>query len=142
MYHYRKTRQKYARHNSGDKKLSVCTFCNEVDKGTNILEEGKYFFILPNRVSYDVFEGRKVIGHLMIIPKRHVEGFKEFTDEEAVELIRMSAKYEADGYNVYARGMGNVSRSVLHQHTHLIKTDTKLTKALFYVRKPHFLIKL
>jgi diadenosine tetraphosphate (Ap4A) HIT family hydrolase len=142
MYHYRKTRQRYARHNQGDKKLETCTFCNEVAKGTNIIEEGKTMFVIPNRVSYDVFEGRKVTGHLMIIPKRHVEGFKDFTDEEALEFIRMSAKYETDGYNVYARGMGNVSRSVLHQHTHLIKTNSRLTKAFFYIRRPHFLIKI
>jgi len=99
-------------------------------------------FVLPNRVSYDVFEGRKVTDHLMIIPKRHVEKFEDFTDEEALEFVRMSAKYEADGYNVYARGMGNVSRSVLHQHTHLIKTDANRTRAIFFVRKPYFLIKL
>ena len=142
MYHYRKTRQTYAKHNAGDKQLSVCTFCNELDKKTNIIEESKTMFIIPNRVSYDVFEGRKVTGHLLIIPKRHTEGFTDFTDEEALELVRMSAKYEADGYNVYARGMGNISRSVLHQHTHLIKTDTNRTKALFFIRKPYFMIKL
>jgi diadenosine tetraphosphate (Ap4A) HIT family hydrolase len=99
-------------------------------------------FVIPNRVSYDVFEGRKVTSHLMIIPKRHVESFKDFTDKEATEFVRMSAKYEATGYNVYARAMENISRSVLHQHTHLIKTDTRRTKAIFFIRKPYFLIKL
>lgn len=142
MYHYRKTRRMYARHNSGDKLLTTCTFCNEYEKASNITEEGKTMFVIPNRISYDLFEGRKVTGHLMIIPKRHVESFEDFTDQEALELIRMSAKYEADGYNVYARGVGNISRSVLHQHTHLIKTDDKRTRAIFYIRKPHFLIKL
>ena len=78
----------------------------------------------------------------MIIPKRHVEKLSDFTDEEALELVRMSAKYEAEGYNVYARSLDNIGRSVLHQHTHLIKTDSRRTKAIFYIRKPHFLIKL
>jgi diadenosine tetraphosphate (Ap4A) HIT family hydrolase len=142
MYHYRKTRQAYAKHNSSDKKLSTCTFCNELEITTNIVEENTTMFVIPNRISYDVFEGRRVTGHLMIIPKRHVETFKEFTDKEAADLVHMSAKYEANGYNVYARAMDNISRSVLHQHTHLIKTDTKRTKAIFFIRKPYFLVKL
>jgi diadenosine tetraphosphate (Ap4A) HIT family hydrolase len=142
MYHFRKTRETYARHNSGDKQQPTCTFCNELKKATNVIEEGKTMFVIPNRVSYDIFEGRKVTGHLMIIPKRHVESLKDFTDEEAAEFVRMSAKYESNGYNVYARAIGNISRSVLHQHTHLIKTDARRTRAIFFIRKPYFLIKL
>jgi diadenosine tetraphosphate (Ap4A) HIT family hydrolase len=142
MYHYRKTRSTYAKHNAGDKNTDVCTFCNELSKGDKILEEGKTMFVLPNRVSYDVFEGRKVTDHLMIIPKRHIDTFDDFTDEEALEFVRMTGKYETRGFNVYARGRGNISRSVMHQHTHLIKTDDKRTKAIFFIRKPYFLIKL
>lgn len=99
-------------------------------------------FVIPNRVSYDIFEGRRVEDHLMIIPKRHLTSFDQFTDEEVLEMMRTTAEYEKNGYNVYARGWGNVSRSVKHQHTHLIKTDSKLTRAIFYTRKPYFLIKL
>jgi diadenosine tetraphosphate (Ap4A) HIT family hydrolase len=142
MYHYRKTRQKYARHNSGDKKLDVCTFCNEVKLKKNIIEEGKTMFIINNRVFYDIFEGRKVLDHRMIIPKRHVESFEDFTGEEALEMLQTSARYEKDGYNVYARGVGSIGRTVKHQHTHLIKTDNKPAKAFVYIRKPHYMIKL
>ncbi|HSW78229.1 MAG TPA: hypothetical protein VLG36_05515 [Candidatus Chromulinivoraceae bacterium] len=142
MYHYRKTRNAYAKHNAGDRKIEGCTFCNELTHGTKIIEEGKTMFVIPNRVSYDIFEGRKVTDHLMIIPKRHVDTFDDFTDEEALEFIRMTGAYETRGFNVYARGRGSISRSVIHQHTHLIKTDTKRTKAIFYIRKPHFLVKL
>ena len=142
MYHYRKNRQNYTHNNSDDKKLGTCTFCNEVVKGTNIVEEGKTMFVIPNRVFYDVFEGRKVLDHRMIIPKRHLESFEDFTSEEALEMLQTSAKYEKEGYDVYARGVGSIGRTVKHQHTHLIKTDNKPTKALFYIRKPYYLIKL
>lgn len=142
MHHFRKTRSTYARHNKGDTMLDKCTFCNEVDIKKNIIAEGKTMFIIPNRVSYDMFEGRRVLSHLMIIPKRHVESLKDFTNEEAAEMVHTSAKYEAEGYNVYARGVGSISRSVRHQHTHLIKLENKKSKAIFFIRKPYFLIKL
>lgn len=142
MYHYRKTHSTYARHNAGDKKLTTCTFCAGLGKRNTIVDDGKTMCIIPNRVSYDIFEGRKVTDHLMVIPKRHLESFGEYTDEEKLEMLTMTAKYEEDGYNVYARGWGNISRSVEHQHTHLIKTDDRCTKAIFFVCKPYFLIKL
>ena len=142
MYHYRKTRNTYRKHNASDKTLKDCTFCNELKVHNKVLREGETMFVIPNRVSYDIFEGRRVVDHLMIIPKRHLTSFDEFTDEEILEMVRTTAEYEKKGYNVYARGWGNVSRSVEHQHTHLIKTDNKLARALFYVRKPYFLIKL
>jgi diadenosine tetraphosphate (Ap4A) HIT family hydrolase len=141
MYHYRKTRTTYRQHNANDKSLTACTFCSELDTSANITKDGKTMFVLPNRVSYDIFEGRRVTSHLMIIPKRHVKGFGEFTDEEMLEMMHMTAEYEKEGYNVYARGWGNVSRSVEHQHTHLIKTDDKPTRAIFFVRKPYVLVK-
>lgn len=142
MYHYRKTRNTYRKRNASDKKLDDCTFCNELKVHDKILREGKTMFVIPNRVSYDIFEGRRVVDHLMIIPKRHLTSFDEFTDKEVLEMVRTTAEYEQNGYNVYARGWGNVSRSVEHQHTHLIKTDNKLTRAIFFTRKPYFLIKL
>lgn len=98
--------------------------------------------VVPNRVSYDVFEGRTVTEHQMIIPRRHLELLEDFTDEEALEMFRLTAKYEQLGYNVYARGKDSVTRSVKHQHTHLIKTTNKVNEFLFYIRRPYFLIKL
>jgi diadenosine tetraphosphate (Ap4A) HIT family hydrolase len=142
MYHYRKTRNSYVHHNSGDKQLDDCTFCNEAKLKKNFVEEGKTMFVIPNRVFYDIFEGRKVLDHKMIIPKQHRESFDDFTAEEALEMLQTSAKYEKQGYNVYARGVGSIGRTVNHQHTHLIKTDNEPAKAFFYIRKPYYMIKL
>jgi ATP adenylyltransferase len=141
MEHYRKTRKNYAKHNSADKMRTVCTFCNE-DNKSRIIEENDTMFVVANRVSYDMFEGRKVIDHLMVIPKRHVETVMEFTDQEKLDQMNIAGEYEAKGYNVYARGVGSVTRSVKHQHTHLIKLVDKKSKLVIYSRKPHFLIDL
>ena len=141
MYHYRKTIQTYKRLNKADKGRPTCTFCNEIG-GPNIIAENDTMFIIPNRVSYDVFEGRRVTGHFMVIPKRHVEMLGEFTDQEKIDQMTILGEYEAKGYNVYARGVGSVTRSVKHQHTHLIKANDKKARLFIYASKPHFLVKV
>jgi diadenosine tetraphosphate (Ap4A) HIT family hydrolase len=142
MYHYRKTRQKYKKLNSADRQVDGCTFCNEITVGTNIVYENKTMFVIPNRVSYDVFEGREVTHHFMVIPKRHVESVIDFTDREKIDQMTVIGEYEEKGFNVYARGVGSVTRSVKHQHTHLIKADNKKTKLFMYTARPHFVIKI
>jgi diadenosine tetraphosphate (Ap4A) HIT family hydrolase len=139
VYHFRKTKKKYSKLNAGDKKVSICTLCNENNK-PNVIKDNDTMLVLRNRVSYDIFEGRRVTDHLMIVPKRHVEKVGEFTDKEKLDFMSLAGEYEAQGYNVYARGMGNISRSVKHQHTHLIKTTSQKTKAVLYIAKPHILI--
>lgn len=142
MYHYRKTRKTYARHNSADKKSKAeCSFpfCNPNSRQP-VREENETMYIIDNRVSYDVFEGRRVADHLMVIPKRHVETMASFTDQEKLDHMTLLGRYESAGYNVYARGVGSVSRSVKHQHTHLIKLTDKQPRAVIYAKKPYVLI--
>ena len=142
MYHYRKTRNNYKKLNASDRQQADCTFCRTLKQKAGIVYDGSTMFILSNRVSYDLFEGRAVTDHLMVIPKRHTESLADFTDEEALEMHRLSGEYELKGYNIYARSSDSVTRSVRHQHTHFIKTDNKVNKLFLYIRRPHFLIKL
>lgn len=97
-------------------------------------------YIMPNRVSYDLFEERRVTDHLMVVPKRHVETLADFTKEENLDYMALIGKYEQQGYNVYARGVGSITRSVAHQHTHLIKLRDKKSSLIIFTRKPHFLL--
>lgn len=139
MLHYRKTKVKYNSHSKADKKVQTCGFC-AAEANERHVAETDTILVLPNRVSYDMFEGRRVIEHLMVIPKQHRESFAEFTQQEQLETMQMIAKYESEGYNMYARGVGSISRSMKHQHTHLIKLSQKPSKAIFYIKRPYFLI--
>jgi hypothetical protein len=143
MYHYRKTRKTYEHHNRSNK-TGACPFplCNVADTLQPILFENSTMYVIPNRVSYDLFEGREVLDHVMIIPKRHIESMKDFTKSEKVDAMTIAGEYEARGYNVYARGVGAITRSVRHQHTHLIKLTSRKPKAYFFLTKPHFLWKI
>lgn len=141
MRHYRKTMRQYAKFNQGDKQLDGCTFCNEYEIKTNIVFENETMIVIPNRVKYDMFEGQRVTDHFMVIPKRHVETLGGFTEQEMIDQMRIAGQYEKQGYDVYARGVGNPTRTVKHQHTHLIKCENKhkLPRFLLFIRKPYFL---
>ncbi|MNR44739.1 hypothetical protein D3C85_1635170 [compost metagenome] len=87
-----------------------------------------------------MFEGRRVTDHVMVIPKEHRRGFGDFTPEERNDAMLLIGHYETLGYNVYARGVDSPSRSVEHQHTHLIKLQDKASKVIVYTKKPYVLI--
>lgn len=139
MHHYRKTRKRYATFNAGDRRSTGCTLCKEVD-GDKVTYQNDTMFIIPNRVAYDMFEGRKVIDHLMVIPKHHRSSFAAFSEQEMIDHMKIVGQYEPDGYNVYSRGVGSISRSVDHQHTHLIKLADTKPRFVFFAEKPHILI--
>jgi hypothetical protein len=138
MYHYRKTRINYRKHNKADVALVECGFCQ--DQSNKIIKQNDTMYVIPNRVSYDVFESMRVLDHLMVIPKKHHETMATFSDKEKLDAMNIMGEYEAQGYSVYGRGKGSASRSVKHQHTHLLKMDNKPSNIVFYARKPYFMI--
>lgn len=140
MHHYRSNRQSYSRLNQADKLRGDCTFCTDETLPGRVIESSATMQVIPNRTQYDIFEGLRVNDHLLIIPKRHLETIDDFTQEEKVGMMDIIGKYEAQGYSVYARGVGSVNRSVKHQHTHLIKLRNVRPKFIFFVRRPYFLI--
>lgn len=140
MLHYRKTKLTYNKHRKNDAIKSHCPFCLIVESGGEIVAENETMFIIPNRVSYDMFEGRRVADHLMVIPKAHRRSFADFTERERNDAMLLIGKYETEGYNVYARGVDSPSRSVEHQHTHLIKLQDKSSKVIVFTKKPYVLI--
>lgn len=139
MLHYRKTKVKYNSHRKADKKVQACGFCDAEVSERHVLET-QTVMVIPNRISYDMFEGRRVTEHLMVIPKQHRESFVDFTQQEQLETMQVIAKYETEGYNIYARGVGSISRSMKHQHTHLIKLSQQSSRAIFFIKRPYFLL--
>lgn len=142
MHHFRSKRRTYHSLNIRDKRQKrACSFplC-QGDPSQPIVAENDTMYIIENRATYDIFEGRRVLDHRMVIPKRHVETLADFTDQEKLDHMAIIGQYEKDGYNVYARGVGSVSRSVKHQHTHLIKLTNTQPKGIVFIKKPYFLM--
>ena len=141
MHHYRKTKTIYSKHNASDATQSVCNFCQLATK-ENILYENATMYVVANRVASDMFEDRKVTEHLMVIPKKHHESIQSFSSEEKCDAMDVMGEYESKGYSVYARGYGSATRSVAHQHTHLIKLAGAPSKVIIYARKPYILLNI
>jgi len=137
MYHYRKTRKHYVKHLSPP----GCPFCDK-EIETRTIRETEHLRIVPNLTSYDVWELTKVVDHLLILPKRHVATLQELTKTERTELIDLMAEYEVNGYSIHARAPQSTTRSVTHQHTHLIKTEGKRARASLFLKKPYVLLRI
>lgn len=137
MFHYPKTLKEYKK-NLGP---ASCPFCSEEEIHDRIIAETKHAYIIPNKTSYDLWEVRTVEDHLLVIPKRHVRSLKELNAEERADIMDILADYEDKSYNVYARGKISNVRSVVHQHTHLIKTNQKEHRGTFFMRKPYIFFK-
>ncbi len=139
MHHFPKTKKVYSSLNKASAKQGECTFCTSAKSEPNITENDT-MYVVANRVAYDLFEGYRVAKHLMIIPKQHRVSIAEFTPQEAQDYISIAGQFEAKGYSVYARGADSPTRSVTHQHTHLIKLKGTAPKAIIYTAKPHILV--
>lgn len=134
----RQTRNKYREETLSTTHI-MCIFCDPEQTGNQIIETGKYFKIFTNKFPYDFWDMKEVDHHIMIVPMRHVDSIAHFNGKENAEFLRMLAKFESQGYNFYGRSPGDITKSIEHQHTHLIKPTGKEIKRLVYSDKPHLL---
>jgi ATP adenylyltransferase len=99
-----------------------CVFCaeaaGELGDETLVVHRGEHCLVLLNKYPYSS-------GHLLLAPLRHVGGFEELDDAEALELHRLAsagmaaltAVYAADGFNV-GWNLGRVAGAGILDHVH------------------------
>jgi diadenosine tetraphosphate (Ap4A) HIT family hydrolase len=63
-----------------NEKKQYCPFCHE--KKEHMLQEGKYFFVIPARAPYSK-------DHILIIPKRHVNTLLTLSHAELLEMHKL-----------------------------------------------------
>jgi ATP adenylyltransferase len=104
--------------------LEGCVFCAEVagelpaDESL-LVRRGDSGIVILNKYPYSS-------GHLMAAPSRHVGSIGELTDDEALELHRLSVAsvealgraYGPDGYNM-GWNLGHVAGAGITDHVHL-----------------------
>lgn len=135
----RVSEKSYAKHKNKMSKTVECNFCMFTEKSTQVVDSSTSFWIIENIFAYDMWDGCGVTDHLMIVPKRHVQSLAGLDAIELQEYAQQLALFESDGYSIYARAPENITKSVSHQHTHLIQLNNKRKKILFYARKPHLM---
>lgn len=97
-----------------------CPFCNE--KKEDILENRKYFYVIPARAQY-------CKDHILIVPKRHVCLLKSLEHKELVQMFELVDKWDKK-LRKYHKNISlllrdwlskqKIWKSVNHMHFHLI----------------------
>ena len=97
-----------------------CIFCN-LDPNREIIAQ--------NNLALAFFDAFPVNpGHALIIPKRHVAGYFDLTEDEVAAmqaLLRevkaiVEKRFNPDGYNIGVNVNAAAGQSVFHVHMHLI----------------------
>ncbi|USG99921.1 HIT domain-containing protein [Thermococcus argininiproducens] len=104
-------------------KHNGCIFCDfpkeNKDEERLILYKGKNAFIIMNNYPYNP-------GHVMIAPYRHVGKWEDLTDEELLEIMKLSQliikalkkAMNPDGFNMGVN-LGRVAGAGIDDHVHL-----------------------
>ena len=116
---------------------SQCSFCHLKENGEQVVTETASFQVVRNLFPYSIWDGQRVVDHLMVVPNLHTDSLSNLAPSVASEFLRVISDYERQGYNVYARAPGSHMKSIAHQHTHLIKTVDLPKKFLLLLRKPY-----
>lgn len=135
----RKTEIQYRKSKKQRPSAQGCAFCVIEPGHEEFVEAGKHFKIIKNRYNYSYWDEQDVDHQIMLVPIVHTETIRNLPVEAAAEFLEYIGKYEDAGYNIYARSPDSATKTVPHQHTHLIKTNGKRKKLIVYSRKP-FLI--
>lgn len=108
--------------------MNNCVFCEKKE------------YVLENEYAYAIFDEFPVsLGHMLIIPKKHVKDFLVSDQklrlylfdllDDAKKLI--DSKYHPSGYNIGMNCGKDAGQSIMHLHIHLIpryKGDTSNPK--------------
>ncbi|HUV72522.1 MAG TPA: HIT family protein [Clostridia bacterium] len=105
-----------------------CPFCNLDKKRSRIVKEGKHVLVILSNP-------RLVDGHLLVIPKRHVEKASELGSKERKELFETVLEFQEKILSKFAAGcdirqnyrpfqkQGDIK--VNHLHFHLLPREFK-----------------
>ena len=105
-----------------DGKEPGCIFCTDDDlvkeEDRLILYVGQKTMVIMNKYPY-------INGHLLVAPKRHVDGLDKLTEEENLDLLVTVRKsidilkkvFNAEGFNV-GLNLGKVAGAGVEEHMH------------------------
>lgn len=142
MYRTRSHHYEYRKYLADRRKQSThtkeyCIFCDNEEVKSHFVRQTDYFKIIRNRFPYSIWDQQRVADHLMVVPLKHTDTLTALTKEARLEYVQLVSDYEQNGYHVYARATKSDTKSISHQHTHLIKCVGRTTKLAFYLLRPY-----
>lgn len=134
----RKEHKRYAHHQKHIERPSDgCVFCQLDDKDLQVITQTRYFKLIQNIFPYTLWDSQIVSDHLLVVPREHTDTLASLPATAAQEFVKLISDYEIKGYNVYARAPGSAMKSLVHQHTHLIKLSGRKIRFLLYLKRPY-----
>jgi diadenosine tetraphosphate (Ap4A) HIT family hydrolase len=100
-----------------------CPFCQPKDRKC----------LIESKLSYAIFDAYPVtLGHLLVIPRRHISDFFDLYPHEVEDLMRLlwhakeyvAREYQPDGFNVGINVNTAAGQTIPHVHIHLIPRNT------------------
>lgn len=103
----------------------MCVFCEisaNLDKQSNLIEEGKHVFIIPDK--HPVTN-----GHSLVITKEHFQDFASTSDEALQEAVVLAKEYSRklqqknpaiQGFNFVSNQGTKAKQVIFHFHLHII----------------------
>lgn len=134
----RKQTIRYHKHLKKLAKRPDCVLCAIAPNSPQFVSQTKHFMVARNTFPYSLWDEHSVVDHLMLIPRAHTDTLSSLPPSAAQEFFDIIRHYEQRGYNVFARAPGQGTKSVAHQHTHLIKSGKKRKRFMAASRKPYF----
>lgn len=138
LWRDKQTQRRYHRYITSKTADAPCEFCEFTPAHGQVLRDEGTFWVTKNIFAYTVWDSYFVDEHLMLVPKRHADSIGTFTDAELKVFGKVLGRYEDNGYSVYGRAAANGSKSVAHQHTHLIKVSSRRIKILVFLDRLGF----
>jgi diadenosine tetraphosphate (Ap4A) HIT family hydrolase len=122
--HYRTiiNEAKYGKHLRATRNSVDCPFCSITSSSKQLISESQHFKVIYNIFPYNKWDYSNVTEHLLLIPKQHTDNLGTLPPAAMQEFVELISKYESIGYDIFARSPHSKSKTVKHQHTHLIKT--------------------
>lgn len=114
-----------------------CVFCKLGPQDEQFVDQSAYFKVIRNIFPYTLWDAQRVTDHLLLVPVQHTDSLAHIQPEAAQDFLKTVSQYESQGYAVYARAPGSVTKSLSHQHTHLIKMENRKIRGLFFLHKPY-----
>jgi diadenosine tetraphosphate (Ap4A) HIT family hydrolase len=121
----RKHARQYKKYQQAIKHNVECVFCALDAADPQYVSETVHFKVIRNRFPYVLWDAQRVVDHLMLVPRQHTDTLKTLSPKESKEYVELISDFENKGYNIYARSPRSSLKSVLHQHTHLIKVEPR-----------------
>ena len=108
-----------------NKKPKECIFCKTAPIKDYIVFEDALFFVVINKYPYNP-------GHLMIIPKKHIENIEDLSESDALELFKLikltkqvlNKSHGPHGFNIGMNLGEAAGGSIKHIHVHVVPRYT------------------